>query len=79
MQSDHIKLCQVAIFNTRLSVKNFRAAMGVPAALGLDPVMANSGRSGLDGEDFFLFLLFPAFRSSSSFSCSIEVLIFPFK
>ncbi|KAK1365657.1 2,4-dichlorophenol 6-monooxygenase [Heracleum sosnowskyi] len=38
----------VAIFNTELSVKNFRAAMGVPAALGLDPVMANSVHSALN-------------------------------
>lgn len=57
------KLCQVAIFNTALSVQNFRAAMGVPAALGLDPVMANSGRSNLDAEDllssFFSSFLLP--------------------
>uniref|UniRef100_A0A7N0ZZ29 FAD-binding domain-containing protein n=1 Tax=Kalanchoe fedtschenkoi TaxID=63787 RepID=A0A7N0ZZ29_KALFE len=32
----------IAIFNTQLSVQNFRAAMEVPAALGLDPVIANS-------------------------------------
>ncbi|XP_075656926.1 uncharacterized protein LOC142627034 isoform X1 [Castanea sativa] len=32
----------IAIFNTALSVKNFRAAMSVPAALGLDPTIANS-------------------------------------
>ncbi|KAL1808211.1 hypothetical protein ACET3Z_025201 [Daucus carota] len=38
----------VAIFNTELSVKNFRAAMGVPAALGLDPVMANSVHNALN-------------------------------
>ena len=35
---------QVAIFNTELSVQNFKAAMGVPAALGLDPNVANSGK-----------------------------------
>lgn len=34
---------QIAIFNTALSVQNFRAAMSVPAALGLDPTIANSG------------------------------------
>lgn len=33
---------QIAIFNTALSVKNFKAAMAVPAALGLDPQIANS-------------------------------------
>ncbi|XP_059657738.1 uncharacterized protein LOC132304189 isoform X1 [Cornus florida] len=32
----------IAIFNTALSVENFRAAMAVPAALGLDPSVANS-------------------------------------
>ncbi|KAL9261234.1 putative polyketide hydroxylase [Drosera capensis] len=32
----------VAIFNTQLSVQNFRAAMEVPSALGLDPAVANS-------------------------------------
>lgn len=32
----------IAIFNTALSVQNFRAAMGVPSALGLDPMIANS-------------------------------------
>ncbi|KAK1290006.1 hypothetical protein QJS10_CPB18g00484 [Acorus calamus] len=32
----------VAIFNTELSVKNFYAAMSVPAALGLDPTVANT-------------------------------------
>ncbi|XP_056695618.1 FAD-dependent monooxygenase apdD-like [Spinacia oleracea] len=32
----------IAIFNTALSVQNFRAAMEVPAALGLDPTVANS-------------------------------------
>ncbi|KAK6160359.1 hypothetical protein DH2020_003740 [Rehmannia glutinosa] len=33
---------QIAIFNTALSVENFKAAMAVPAALGLDPNIANS-------------------------------------
>ncbi|XP_056692230.1 uncharacterized protein [Spinacia oleracea] len=32
----------IAIFNTALSVQNFRAAMEVPAALGLDPTVGNS-------------------------------------
>lgn len=32
----------IAIFNTKLSVQNFKAAMEVPAALGLDPTVANS-------------------------------------
>ncbi|KAM7464722.1 hypothetical protein LguiA_032843 [Lonicera macranthoides] len=32
----------IAIFNTALSVQNFRAAMAIPAALGLDPTIANS-------------------------------------
>ncbi|KAH9609765.1 hypothetical protein KSS87_012755 [Heliosperma pusillum] len=32
----------IALFNTALSVENFRAAMEVPAALGLDPTIANS-------------------------------------
>ncbi|KAI3467674.1 hypothetical protein Pfo_024337 [Paulownia fortunei] len=33
---------QIAIFNTALSVQNFKAAVAVPAALGLDPSIANS-------------------------------------
>lgn len=32
----------IAILNTALSVQNFRAAMAVPAALGIDPTVANS-------------------------------------
>ncbi|XP_034695717.1 2,4-dichlorophenol 6-monooxygenase isoform X1 [Vitis riparia] len=32
----------IAIFNTELSIQNFRAAMAVPATLGLDPTVANS-------------------------------------
>ncbi|KAM2636479.1 hypothetical protein EV1_021105 [Malus domestica] len=32
----------IAIFNTELSFQNFRAAMAVPAVLGLDPTTANS-------------------------------------
>lgn len=38
---------QIAIFNTALSVQNFKAAMAVPAALGLDPTVANSGTHAL--------------------------------
>ncbi|KZV39975.1 hypothetical protein F511_15637 [Dorcoceras hygrometricum] len=33
---------QIATYNTALSVENFKAAMAVPAALGLDPSIANS-------------------------------------
>ncbi|KAL5717346.1 hypothetical protein ACHQM5_010364 [Ranunculus cassubicifolius] len=32
----------IALFNTALSVENFKAAMSVPRALGLDPTIANS-------------------------------------
>lgn len=32
----------IAIANTLLSVKNFQAAMSIPAALGLDPTVANA-------------------------------------
>ncbi|XP_028772198.1 uncharacterized protein LOC114729368 isoform X2 [Neltuma alba] len=32
----------IAIFNTDLSLKNYKAAMAVPSALGLDPTVANS-------------------------------------
>ncbi|CAH1433845.1 unnamed protein product [Lactuca virosa] len=32
----------IALFNTALSIQNFEAAMAVPAALGLDPTIANS-------------------------------------
>lgn len=46
--------CQIAIFNTALSVKNFKAAMAVPAALGLDPYIAISGKS-MTLEFFFIF------------------------
>ncbi|XP_057766922.1 uncharacterized protein LOC130987413 [Salvia miltiorrhiza] len=33
---------QIALYNTALSVENFKAAMAVPAALGLDPSIATS-------------------------------------
>ncbi|KAG2706732.1 hypothetical protein I3760_05G116200 [Carya illinoinensis] len=39
----------IAIFNTTLSVQNFRAAMGVPAALGIDPAVANSVHQIING------------------------------
>ncbi|KAB1209531.1 2,4-dichlorophenol 6-monooxygenase [Morella rubra] len=39
----------IAIFNTALSVQNFKAAMGVPAALGLDPTVANSVHQVITG------------------------------
>ncbi|ESW35727.1 hypothetical protein PHAVU_001G259800 [Phaseolus vulgaris] len=32
----------IALFNTRLSLENYKAAMSVPAALGLDPTVANT-------------------------------------
>ncbi|CAA7023593.1 unnamed protein product [Microthlaspi erraticum] len=32
----------IALFNTSLSIQNFRAAMSVPSALGLDPTVSNS-------------------------------------
>lgn len=47
MEFSHLAVCnycQIAIFNTELSVQNFKAAMEVPAALGLDPTVANSGK-----------------------------------
>lgn len=31
----------IALFNTRLSLENYKAAMSVPAVLGLDPTVAN--------------------------------------
>ncbi|XP_054787956.1 uncharacterized protein LOC129293864 isoform X2 [Prosopis cineraria] len=37
----------IAIFNTELSLKNYKAAMAVPSALGLDPTVANSALEGL--------------------------------
>ncbi|RRT72288.1 hypothetical protein B296_00003025 [Ensete ventricosum] len=43
MERRPVKL--IAIYNTSLSVENFRAAMSVPAALGLDPAIANSGKT----------------------------------
>ncbi|XP_042488396.1 putative polyketide hydroxylase isoform X2 [Macadamia integrifolia] len=42
LQTYEMERRQIAIFNTRLSVQNFKAAMEVPSALGLDPAAANS-------------------------------------
>lgn len=39
---------QIAQFNTALSVQNFKAAMRVPAALGLDPTIANAVHRALN-------------------------------
>lgn len=39
---------QIAISNTNLSVENFKAAMSIPSALGLDPTVANSGICALN-------------------------------
>ncbi|XVF02707.1 hypothetical protein REPUB_Repub04eG0197500 [Reevesia pubescens] len=38
----------IAMFNTALSIQNFRAAMAVPATLGLDPTVANSVHQVID-------------------------------
>lgn len=35
------------MFNTELSIQNFRAAMAVPATLGLNPTIANSGKNNI--------------------------------
>ncbi|KAL6840352.1 hypothetical protein ACP4OV_030162 [Aristida adscensionis] len=42
MQTYESERRPVAVFNTELSVENFKAAMSIPAALGLDPTVANS-------------------------------------
>ncbi|KAG9446658.1 hypothetical protein H6P81_012786 [Aristolochia fimbriata] len=39
----------IAHFNTELSVNNFKAAMSVPAALGLDPTVANAVHRVING------------------------------
>ncbi|RAL53355.1 hypothetical protein DM860_007027 [Cuscuta australis] len=39
---------QIASFNTSLSVQNYKAAMRVPAALGLDPTIANTVHQALN-------------------------------
>lgn len=51
----HACFLQVAIFNTELSVENFKAAMSIPAALGLDPTVANSGNMRTDNILLFSF------------------------
>ncbi|GLT86616.1 hypothetical protein SLE2022_047460 [Rubroshorea leprosula] len=38
----------IALFNTALSIQNFKAAMAVPATLGLDPTIANSVHQVID-------------------------------
>ncbi|XP_010248895.1 PREDICTED: uncharacterized protein LOC104591655 isoform X2 [Nelumbo nucifera] len=40
----------IAIFNTALSVQNFKAAMSVPSALGLDPTVANKVHQIINSE-----------------------------
>jgi 2-polyprenyl-6-methoxyphenol hydroxylase-like FAD-dependent oxidoreductase len=35
----------ISVFNTRLSLENYRAAMSVPATLGLNPTVANTEAS----------------------------------
>uniref|UniRef100_M1C2C5 EMB2421 n=1 Tax=Solanum tuberosum TaxID=4113 RepID=M1C2C5_SOLTU len=44
LNSYELERSQIAQFNTALSVQNFKAAMKVPAALGLDPTVANAGK-----------------------------------
>lgn len=50
---------QIALFNTDLSIQNFEAAMAVPAALGLDPTIANSG--GTSKHKFSTFIIIRGF------------------
>uniref|UniRef100_A0A0D9X1X9 FAD-binding domain-containing protein n=1 Tax=Leersia perrieri TaxID=77586 RepID=A0A0D9X1X9_9ORYZ len=42
LQTYELERRPVAIFNTELSVENFKVAMSIPATLGLDPTVANS-------------------------------------
>ncbi|XP_026407497.1 uncharacterized protein LOC113302769 [Papaver somniferum] len=42
LQTYEMERKPVAVSNTALSIQNFRAAMKVPAALGIDPAVANS-------------------------------------
>ncbi|XP_058093909.1 uncharacterized protein LOC131239959 isoform X2 [Magnolia sinica] len=42
LQTYEMERRPIAVFNTELSVQNFKAAMSVPAALGLNPTIANS-------------------------------------
>lgn len=53
---------QIAIFNTALSIQNFRAAMAVPKALGLDPAVANSGNQ--HSYFFMSYLAYELFHST---------------
>ncbi|XP_020681130.1 uncharacterized protein LOC110098599 [Dendrobium catenatum] len=41
IKSYEIERRPIAIFNTTLSVENFKSAMSIPAALGVDPTIAN--------------------------------------
>ncbi|XP_075098428.1 uncharacterized protein LOC107792154 isoform X1 [Nicotiana tabacum] len=48
LTSYELERSQIAQFNTALSVQNFKAAMRVPAALGLDPTIANAVHRALN-------------------------------
>ncbi|CAN4116218.1 unnamed protein product [Withania somnifera] len=48
LNSYELERSQIAQFNTALSVQNFKAAMRVPAALGLDPTVANAVHRALN-------------------------------
>ncbi|XP_004239375.1 uncharacterized protein [Solanum lycopersicum] len=48
LNSYELERSQIAQFNTALSVQNFKAAMKVPAALGLDPTVANAVHRALN-------------------------------
>lgn len=48
LNSYELERSQIAQFNTVLSVQNFKAAMKVPAALGLDPTVANAVHQALN-------------------------------
>ncbi|XP_060184427.1 uncharacterized protein LOC132614085 isoform X1 [Lycium barbarum] len=48
LDSYELERSQIAQFNTALSVENFKAAMRVPAALGLDPTVANAVHRALN-------------------------------
>ena len=54
--------CQVALANTALSVANYKAAMAVPSALGLDPRAARALHLGVNSPPLSLLPL-PAQRS----------------
>ncbi|CAA6660080.1 unnamed protein product [Spirodela intermedia] len=42
LQTYEMERRPIALFNTELSIQNFRAAMSIPAALGLDPAVADT-------------------------------------